>query len=345
MRIGAYLNFLIIWVSGESEMNIWKFMSASVFLFALHLLSGCTDASSRDSIDPGLLTRDVINSGSSIARHAETKQFSTPIPASSSQPSETPFVAMTSTRVVPVYPTASKQEEEMIVNLLSNEDCILPCYLDITPGQTTKDQAELIMTRIGAIYSGGHLFEGMENKRFLSYIGDETLLKVTNVPSSIRGANEIYQEITITFAENIVQKIVVRINTRRLVDKFERYWSNYSLTEVFNELGIPDRISMPFLNERYRIIIIYERFGVVLGRTDSLENSMICPLSESNSIDMSLYITDPLSSLGIFDLPIQRPTNYLDLNPIDDVLGIDEKLFYDRIISEPDPCFQPLIEP
>ncbi len=53
-------------------------------------------------------------------------------------------------------PTASVNQEQQTGQLLNNQNCVLPCYLGITPGQTTLNKARDILTTLGANYIGAY---------------------------------------------------------------------------------------------------------------------------------------------------------------------------------------------
>jgi len=51
-------------------------------------------------------------------------------------------------------PTISLDAQLKIVELLNTKDCVLPCYLSITPGTTTWKDAKSLLDAIGAEYTG-----------------------------------------------------------------------------------------------------------------------------------------------------------------------------------------------
>ncbi len=242
-----------------------------------------------------------------------------------------------------LIPTILPSRELHMVELLQSIDCKLPCYLSITPGKTSWSDAKILLTSLGASYSGDYLDEGSQAYSYSLWVGDPSMQTATRTTKTGVGDMEISQDVSFTVNDGIVQRIVVSIQTDRFVSKYLEYWSRYSLSELFLVQGKPDTI-YSYRDSALRgaggITIVYEKSGIVMEFYGFINGNVLCPKLESGLVTREFILTNPKSSLSIYLPDRVPPTDRSIWLPIQEVLGINDGQFYNRVVSDPSACFQ-----
>ena len=263
-----------------------------------------------------------------------------PSPTSTQVLTLTPDVAFA--RVYTPPPTLLPAQEQLMVGLLNSTNCKVPCYLSITPGQTSIDSALMVLESLGA-----NLLRKKEKGGVVEYsynldIGNPTAPKEVPVSSAL-----VYQYLQIRSAPNddTVQLIHVGIRTDgtpESSDVFRKYWSRYSTSEIFAQIGRPDELytgtSKTGQGSESSLILVYENLGAFINLRGTGRETSICSEQETPQIILTMDLYNP--NLGFnrktFNAYIDDPNFWL---PIRDALGIDTWDFFRLILAYPSICF------
>lgn len=258
------------------------------------------------------------------------------------EPTTTPIAFETDTKTsLPVNTLAAPEREKFVRDTISsNSNCKLPCWWDITPGETTWEEAEEFLqhlgVRVGAVpgYSlnavlhgtGGFDFEGISIKNGFSF--EET--------------------------NGIIDAILINSDGYNNLEEFQTLWGNYSPKKILETYGVPDRIWLNvtevYASARgYHLWFFYDEMGFMIRYPgDVVDASVlhICPVIEGmRAIDLSLQAPDSPLPLERFDailedIRLQTETGKTrGLHSIQDATGLDEKQFYDAFMQEDPACF------
>jgi hypothetical protein len=234
-------------------------------------------------------------------------------------------------------------QEHRMAELLQDKKCQPPCYLGITPGKTTWEEAQKILGSVGASSSGEWREGNLPVYEYNLWIGDSALTNVTPNSGTTVGDLGIAQKIKFTVENDLVQRIGVWIQTRRFTEKYREYWSRFSLEAVLRQIGQPGKIYMwiPKWGTGYGMLIIYEDLGIFLDYSGIQSGNSICPLlSEKQQSVLEMTLTNTSALPDIYPPGKVPPTDREVYLPIKDALGIDEKEFYNRLLLDPSTCFE-----
>jgi hypothetical protein len=320
-----------------------------IFLGMLFVLVGCTQTPQEDQLFMPTPSKEQLISQPLTTPSANipfpSQQVTTPTHQSTLTPDPTEEYIHSFPHPSTPFPTLSTEEFDRVVALLQSEECILPCYLGITPGQTTWEEAETILENLGAYFSFNTDEDGLtiHNVKLntLSIRGD---IMATGTPKATTGPQEleVIQSLQFTIDNGEIQRIRVRVHTSRFISEFQEYWSRYSLRELLLQHGVPDEIVMGRQTPKvtgYGIILIYQKSGIIVDLSGSQQNHHICPQTETMRRSLRLTLTAISSGLDIFG-PGASPTNRDLYAPIEEILGIDETELYNQLIDDPSVCFE-----
>ena len=262
------------------------------------------------------------------------------------QPSPSPVQTQPS-QIPTIPPTIDPAQESFFLSLLQPTGCNLPCYIGISPGKTSWADAQSILKEIGAIPDGPlyGMDEGMPEFGFYFYIGDPSLINATPRPTEPLETTGIVGYLDITVGNDLVQRLAADTQTTRLVDKYHKYWSRYTLGNIFKDLGPPDLIFFGIQSRSggYLQSIVYSKLGILISMDGIKMAGMICPTPLTNSgsanVGIGIQITNPNSSLNIYGSGVP-PTDRSIYLPIQESLGINITQFYQRVIADPTSCFK-----
>ncbi len=308
-----------------------------LMLCVFALLASCMDVSSPQDHPLPANSQETSTQVSSRQPTLITTQIS-------SQPTITFESTMAAYFTTP-YPTMEEEPLLSLIQLLQSESCALPCYLGITPGQTTEHEVEKILESLDTSVLSGVRDDGSVFYNTNLDIGDKSLIGLTPDPNMGAANVKIVQSLNLIVKDGVVQKIRTSISTRKFAARFQEYWSRYSMREIFQRHGIPDKIYVStifYTNNGIGVefIIVYERNGIVVYLHEEIQNKQICPKSEKISTDLSLLLTDTSSGLSIFE-PELTPSAHPDIYAsLEEQLKISRKEFYTQLLSNPSACFE-----
>ncbi len=231
--------------------------------------------------------------------------------------------------------TAKEQTIELIQ---TNGNCELPCFWGITPGETNWNETRVWLSELTKIY---------DEDSFYTYgDGGYPAYSLTFTLND----SKPYRQFTLipTVGEEKIQRIVVLINnTYSDSDFISDYWQRYSVREFFKDVGAPDKIFInvcpKYSHSCFELLLVYEGEKTVISLLGgNLPDNKICPqIGEGGDItSISLSFANPLSSLDVLPPGWTPYTETEYWTPINDILGIDEHEFYERVISESPACFE-----
>lgn len=234
-------------------------------------------------------------------------------------------------------PTLEPDDEVRMFELLHSKNCQLPCYLGIKPGSTTLHEAQKILRSLKAFQYGtldGTFGYNMD-------IGDpETPSILPNHYALVYNLIKLELE----SPKGIVQSIYISILTERYKfpvspETYREYWSRYSASNIFSEIGKPDYLYLSVdYDKRYNsaLVIVYESLGVIISIRGSWQENNICPIDEKQEIYVTMDLFDPSSNIMFQDV-----YPYFNSPTIKDVLGITIDEFYEKVLADPTICFEP----
>jgi len=248
-------------------------------------------------------------------------------------------------------PTLPAAQEQHINELLQDENCNLPCYLGITPGKTTLNEARTILENLGAGYWGKPYTgrkDGAIGYTYTFMISGQPGVGETPRPDgSIR---TVSGDVILVTDNDIVQIIDANAgtigpgtSTTQGREKFRKYWQRYTAREIFMQMGPPDQLYLDIIESGWlfygrTLFMVYEKRGVVAELYGTGKENNICPENEARFLSLGLMLYNPNSNLSIY--PNGRTSQDLGL-PIDEVLGVSTQEFYQRVIADPSACFMP----
>lgn len=254
-----------------------------------------------------------------------------PSPSQTLSPSS-PTITETSTPLRQIgsptpIPTLTAFQIELLIQRLQSAYCQLPCYLEITPGETTHADAITIMESMGA-YIGPEFyiasFDVFQPTFFILPFYYENV-RITNAISLTIDSGDIVQQIRSNVGPNIPE-----------------YWSNYSVRGIFEQYGLPDEVVANIayydLATGFEFLITYEEIGIVMDVRGSSETRTIC-IEESYFDELILTLTNTSSSLSLTRGVAPEPTELWYWSPVEEVFGVDEVELYDLVLSQPTVCF------
>lgn len=258
----------------------------------------------------------------------------TPIPTATPTITKTPLPMNTL--------TAQERESYVREFLTGDPKCELPCWLGITPGETTWNEAEQILryfgVRIGAtlLDDQATVFHGTGGFDFEE--------------------KDIYNGFGFGERAEHIDFILITSHGYNNIQEFQTLWKNYSPEILMKTFGIPDQVVLnitipgPSPYRGYFLWLFYEQLGFMVRYDGGVLDAPIfhiCPKIDQNgdidTIKLSLQSHDSPFPLGYFD-PILTDTNpstaYLRVfHSIHDATGMDEKEFYDIFVKEEPACF------
>jgi len=253
-------------------------------------------------------------------------------------PSRTPSPSNTATPVVtptqiPVPTLPPEKAQAMVLDLLYNPPCDLPCWWGMTPGITTWEEANRFLRKMGYVLMEGIFPEG-------NTFTEQILFQVPEEINEFRGS--IF--VTLGIDGGIVKEIRTRPGKV----------PGYSMSGILKANGPPDEIWIyrysegPIESFHLNYFLFYQKKGILVGM--SAPNSPVtgtlvegCINSDYVPIEgpsIFLWEADPHLSFVMVKMegiitrdPVFIPDEaYLLLEEIE-VNGMDEQDFYDIFVN------------
>jgi hypothetical protein len=238
----------------------------------------------------------------------------------------------------PPVPTISLATQLKIVELLNTKNCILPCYLGITPGVTRWSDAKTLLDSSGAVNTGPGHKEGDVTWFDYAMHGSYSI-NTLNQPGDSGNDNLSYFDLLLAVDSNgIVQKMFAWFLSHDAGHIFPEYWTKNSPRNIFLQIGMPDAIYST--TSGAGLALVYEKLGVVGIYDALLSQNFLCPENDTRLSDMSFTLTNTTFPLDIHS-PEQNVTQepWLWL-PIEQTLNVSVQQFYDKVLSDSSACFE-----
>jgi hypothetical protein len=242
-------------------------------------------------------------------------------------------------------PTLLPEQERLLAEILQSRNCVLPCYLGITPGETTLQKARAILETFGGRYRGPFQRTKTDGAFLYSY--------QFHIGNSNTREKIIYADVTLVSDNNLVQIIEISQSTGRLqvlgqkifetsLEVYQQYWSRYyTVRQIFLQLGEPQELYLVG-NSTFELIISYKDPIAKITIAGSAEENNLCSQYVSVdhiSVDLTISnVNSPFEIDGGGGVPLTDREVYL---PIEEALGVSPHQFYERVLADPTVCFEP----
>jgi hypothetical protein len=282
-----------------------------------------------------------------------------PVPIFTVPASETPTVTPTSTPAKPtlpptrLIPTPSLEQVERAFTLLEDANCQLPCYWGIVPGETTFEQAKVTFETLGAVLLGSRTYS----------FNDGELLQYTYTWNFYEATQQSSQLIDLYVFDDVIFRMEIHLRGQSFNQTFHKYWGKYSITNLLEEYSVPDAVYVdPESDGGNDTWAIYQKQGIYIGSLGigiERDDNLVCPgvrENITNTIFILLFAPeysdmltasiqfDEIRAFGFENGLMQIYTDSMVL--IDTELGIGPQEFYERMMADPDACFERLsVEP
>ncbi len=218
---------------------------------------------------------------------------------------------------------------------LIDDECVLPCYLGITPGETTWEEAQGIMENLGATYADIDVINNLSKIIIVRHTYTLNIYSKDN--------NTVSHIIALDERESMVLRISFSVlEYTRDTNYIEKYWGRYKLTEILDQFGEPDLVLIRANSNEtsYAILLANEEPRIVVRFTgDKKVEGLMCPVI-SPIIWMVFYLTDSSSTEDIYPPGFHDTSHDAIWRSPMDVIGLDKHELYEWIIADPTVCFQ-----
>lgn len=241
-------------------------------------------------------------------------------------------------------PTLDSADEQLMSTRIQSQDCILPCYLGITPGKTSLKEARKLLEELGAFMYRENRNDAQHILEYFYHldVGGPDAPKESPTSTAL-----VYQDLTIsaTSGDEPVQSIYLELrteNTAISIEKFREYWGIFSTQTVFARLGQPDHFLIDSKSTGNGIgsgvVMIYRRNGVLIQLEGTGHETSICSDKEATRIRMAIYMFSSSSSqmASTFNSYLDSSTYWV---PVEEALGVDIQGFYRWVLTNPLICF------
>lgn len=277
------------------------------------------------------------NITSSSLTTSTTQRTSTITPNLSPTISLTPTLSFTPTTFSTLPPD---QQEKNIKALLGTNQCDLPCWWGITPGVTSRVDAEQIYRNL----IGANLEEVISPKLngFILYDG----MLNSQLPNE-----DINFEFEFFTLDNVIQYIQINSNGTKSTPPFKTIWGNLAPERVVSALGVPSRIKLrisynpgegQITSAILLIYLFYDKQGILLeyAVVDTFTKPVysICPTfgdSGNTANYLQIILKSPTDGKTIESYDgAYNPNLNVDLK---DATGITPEDFYNLFIQSGKP--------
>lgn len=261
-----------------------------------------------------------------------------------------PLITRDPSDYLPAYtpiPILSPEKERALEVALKDDNCKFPCYLGITPGKTSWEDAQAIMDRIGGTAEEDYYTNHEEtfSKSYTLFLGDTRFALLTPDRNTDFDNYLLSHFVRMRIGRNIVQEISYSVRAKRFMETYRDFWGNYTLPHIFRQYNLPDAVYFAISEKGpgYVLVLAYEKYTSVIEIHQVQEGDSICPISidarlRGVSVRMQFSSTDFFDDMMKFrGVPLTERNVYL---PLEEVLGISRREFYQSLIKEPSSCFE-----
>ncbi|MCZ2123161.1 MAG: hypothetical protein LC108_12950, partial [Anaerolineales bacterium] len=237
----------------------------------------------------------------------------------------------------PPLPTlTSAIQDEFYVLLSLNGNCEFPCFLGIRPGETTLAEANDLMEKFTQTKS-----------LMLDPIASAETVEVYLGKIETNKDIDLVAWINLHVVEERVARMTFHVSASRGAQSVadDEHLSYYSLRNIFNKYGTPDRVYMygPKYGS-YEMQVVYEDTKFVIDLSGNAKNVSadkyeVCPnLGDGDITEIKIALASPSDRIDVKEL-IGYP---IDNNPtLENATGLSLNNFYNLLIGDQQPaCFE-----
>lgn len=279
-----------------------------------------------------------------------TVDFPSPVPTHTTSPTltVTPTITPTLTimptlvEAIPVNTMTTEERRNFLTQFLSDSgDCRLPCWWDITPGQSWEDAEKVIHQMGGNLVA---VFPGYD---------PNTTVYGTHIMEGI-----LTDSVSIEEKDGLVHAWHIH-SASSDPEIIRRIWKNYSAQQIVKRYGMPDRIllwvvpSPDFL--RYGVYdewLFYDALGFSIryqGRIPKYFSGAsffrICSSDQLLEIELNMQAPDNNRPLERFDKVLEdrrlgtETGKSIVLHSLQDATGLDDAEIHNTFIQNENACF------
>jgi hypothetical protein len=226
-----------------------------------------------------------------------------------------PFVAVTPSEV----PTLDEIKQKETIEKLTRPTnlCKLPCFMGISPGITSWEEAKPLFRELSARFES-------ESKAHIGY--------VLTFDASQKGAvvEHIYNTFDFIEKNNFVDSIIIKGQGSERPEELQPIWQDYSPRQIMSDHGIPNRVLVSTTSKKYGdkgkqgyyLWLFYDEQGFMIrynGDIDYADTYHFCPEIGTNGDIEEIFIT------------IQTKTNIAPLEKGDEIFSSIRK--YQKVLS------------
>jgi hypothetical protein len=291
----------------------------SIIFFVLIVLIGCTPNTAEQQVN--IVNEISMPTETLIITPTQKNKYRTPVPT----------LTLENTFRTPV-PTLSNNVEQKMIESLESSQCILPCYMGITPGITKIGDAKILLESFGAKFQAQGTQDNLKWIDYLIRIDDPSIIMASGAVEDER----ISYSIALITDNDVVERMRIWILGKGISPKFQNYWSRYTPKGVFLQIGAPDAI---YSSGHGGLVLVYEQLGIINKYDTFWKDGQLCPQNETIYFDRRFQITKKDASTALSSEFAESSKDTAILHPIEESLGISIQEFYEQVISDDSVCF------
>lgn len=248
---------------------------------------------------------------------------------------------------IPVIPTLSLDQArlEFLDLLANNGNCDLPCFWGITPGQSSFQEAIMILVPLTDISDFTHFEKGI-GAIDPAYIEDGLTIH-TNISFLTGSGNQTVSRLA--FIARVLKKADNGFTDVFDWPFFSEQLGYYMLPNILTEYGNPTTVMLSTMAKLpstgvpggFKILLLYPDQGILINYTMQMqvagENIMGCP--SYSHIELDLYPSEQTTSF--FNL--LEPSGWLQIiqntyKPIGEATAMSKEDFYQIFSQQTDKC-------
>lgn len=241
--------------------------------------------------------------------------------------------------------------------LNTDTSCKLPCWMGITPGQSTLSEVNMMLP----------LFRGIASEWF--FIGDildgGSFADLTILNSSDNVAIEISQSFDLKSDNDVISLIGIWARAYKLEDgiyvddvygypAYNEFVQRYTLARVFVDYGMPEKIYIlgslrgdtvetPGFGDRFFFYIFYPpqgiflKYGMLVKGVE--ENYQLCPSAAAmEGILLSPVLSKDYQNVLVGWQALFSPQ--INIKTTEEAFGMTDEEFYESFKSSPEVCLE-----
>lgn len=292
--------------------------------WTLTLLTSCVPPT---SISPNPNEEDLksLNPSPAISTSSESTEIPiNPSPTAASTEKPTQWTPTSKTNIPTM--TIDERQDRILKLLKTNNNCVLPCWWGIEPGQSSWLSVASFLQELGA--KVGSVSEG-DGKIYHGTGGFDF------------EAEKIHNDFGFTEVEGVVQSVHITSEGYSNPSFFQTMWENYSPRNVLQRYGPPSRVFLTSNSQKwgnrnthpYTLWIAYDPLGFIIQYNGFAKDGTtfhICPRFEGGQdiAYMRMYLQSSDSPVPLDPISDFAQTREGLIRSIDEAAGLSPNDFY-----------------